>query len=306
VGETRAVDDVHGALDGLVRQKEASGLLVSVCIPARNEAATISAIVDCVSRLAHAGLVDELLVMDDGSTDATADLATAAGAKVVAVESVLPEQGPGSGKGEVLWKSLWASTGDLVCWVDGDIFNFGSHFVTRLLAPMLERPDCAFVKGHYERPVGEDPLAGGRVTELVARPMISRFFPELARFPQPLSGEYAGRRRALEQVPFVQGWGVDLGLLIDLERTAGIDAMAAADLGVRMHRNQKLRDLGPQAMAVQSVVLRRAGKIPSGPGSPDHETLLRPGRHGEIEGVPIEIRERPPMRDVPGYARRRR
>lgn len=294
----------HLDTEQLVRDKVAAGLSVSVCIPARNEAATIGSIVEIVHGLAQVGLVDELIVMDDGSHDGTGDVAAAAGAKVVAVEGVLPEEGPGSGKGEVLWKSLWASTGDLVCWVDGDIANFGSHFVTHLVEPLITDAGCAFVKGYYERPVGEDPLAGGRVTELVARPMISRFFPSLARFPQPLSGEFAGRRSVLEAVPFVQGWGVDLGLLIDIEQVAGPDAMCIADLGARMHRNQKLRDLGPQAMAVQSVVLRRAGKIPSGPGSPERETLLRPGLGGAVEEVTVEIRERPPMKTVAGYGRR--
>lgn len=293
-------------MDRLLAAKRASASSVSVCIPARNEAPTIAHVVGAVQELIDAGLVDECIVMNDSSTDNTSALALDAGATVVSVASVLPQCGPGSGKGEVLWKSLWASKGDIICWVDADISNFGAEFVEGLVAPLLLDPACAFVKGHYRRPVREDPIGGGRVTELVARPLISRFFPELARFFQPLSGEYCGRRTVLEAIPFVQGWGVDLGMLIDVERLVGREAMATADLGTRIHRRQSLRELGAQAMAVQSVALRRAGVIPSGPDASDAEVLLRPSLSspGEIEAVDIEIRERPPMSSISGYGTR--
>ena len=272
---------------------------VAVCIPALNEAATIGRVAAEVRTLLEAGLVDELVVMDDGSTDATALHALASGARVVSVTSVLPHLGAGGGKGDVLWKSLAVTTSDVICWVDGDIENISPTFVTGLLEPLLLDPEIDFVKGHYRRPVGEDPSGGGRVTELAARPLISRFFPELARFPQPLSGEFAGRRDVLEAVPFVQGWGVDLGLLIDIAALVGVQRMATADLGTRIHRNRTLRQLGPQAMAVQGVVLRRAGKLPSGPGAPERDVLLRPAADGaSIERISVEVRERPPMSTI--------
>ena len=277
---------------------------IAVCIPALNEAATIGRVAGVVRTLVESGLVDELVVMDDGSTDSTALHAQASGAKVVSVTSVLPQLGPGTGKGEVLWKSLAITTGDIVCWVDGDIENITSTFVTGLIGPLLVNPDVDFVKGHYRRPVGEDPTGGGRVTELAARPLISRFFPELARFPQPLSGEFAGRRAVLEAIPFVQGWGVDLGMLIDISALVGVHRMATADLGTRIHRNRSLRQLGPQAMAVQGVVLRRAGKIPSGSGAPELDVLVRPTADGSaMERVTVEVRERPPMASILRHTR---
>jgi glucosyl-3-phosphoglycerate synthase len=216
---------------------------------------------------------------------------------VLAVEDVLPELAAGSGKGNALWKSLYAAEGDLICWLDADVRNFGSHFVTQLLEPLLVDPGIAFVKGYYERPLHGQPSGGGRVTELMARPLLCALFPQLARFVQPLAGEYAGRRDVLESVPFVEGWGVEIGLLIDIAERFGIDSIAQRDLGTREHRNRGLDELAPQAMAVLVTGLRRAGV-------PAHEmasTLVRTGLDGERELVPVEIRERPPMTTVPAY-----
>jgi glucosyl-3-phosphoglycerate synthase len=297
-------------LSRLLTAKARSQLSVSVCIPAHNEEASIGRICDIIDRrLVRTGLVDELLVLDDRSSDNTTQQAELAGARVANVTNVLPWISSGQGKGEVLWKSLWASHGDLVIWVDGDIVNFGSHFVTRLLDPLLTDPKFVFAKGHYNRPVEGDPTGGGRTTELAARPLISRFFPHLSRFPQPLSGEFGGRRDVLEAIPFVQGWGVDLGVLIDVANLAGADRMAAVDLGTRIHRNRPLSELGPQAMAVQSIALRRAGVIPSVlPSSvhaskpPSAETLYRPlPGDGGMEEIAIPVAERAPMCDMPGY-----
>ena len=198
-------------------------------------------------------------MIDDGSTDATAEVAGWEGARVLAVDDVLPELPDGSGKGNALWMSLYACDGDIVCWLDADVRNFGSHFVTRLLEPLLTDPAIGFVKGYYRRPLHGEPTGGGRVTELMARPLLSALFPHLAGFVQPLAGEYAGRRALLETVPFVEGWGVELGLLIDLVANFGIDAIAQVDLDVREHRNRPLEELGPQAMAILVTGLRRAG-----------------------------------------------
>jgi glucosyl-3-phosphoglycerate synthase len=214
------------------------------------------------------------------------------------VGDVLPEAGPGSGKGNAMWKSLFACTGDLVCWVDADIRNFAPHFVSGLLGPLLTQPETGFVKGFYRRPLHGEPHGGGRVTELVARPLISALFPHLARFVQPLAGEYAGRREVLDAVPFVEGWGVELGLLVDVSQRFGIGAVDQVDLGVREHRNRPLDELGPQAMAILVTALRKAGLDPS---EADVEQLVRFTEDHRLEHVDVAVRERPPMRTVPAY-----
>lgn len=286
----------------LATAKYHAGTTVSVCIPARDEEATVGHTVDTIRRtlVQHVALVDEIVVIDDGSTDATAEVAARAGAVVHASGSILPQLLPGAGKGNALWKSLWVSSGDLVCWVDADIRNFGSHFVAHLLEPLLTDPAIGFVKGYYRRPLDGAPTGGGRVTELVARPLLSALFPELTRFVQPLAGEYAGRRTVLESVPFVQGWGVEIALLIDLAERFGVGSLAQCDLGVREHRNRSLDQLAPQAMAVLLTALRRAGV-------PDERlttTLVRAGLDHRLEGIPVAIDERPPIAEIPGYPTR--
>jgi glucosyl-3-phosphoglycerate synthase len=257
-------------------------------MPARNEEATVGAIVASIVEelVERHHVVDEVVVVDDGSTDATAAVAADAGAVVVSASSVLPECGPGTGKGEALWKSLYVATGDVLVFCDADLTDFDPAFVTGLLGPLLldptGRPDVGFVKGHYDRPVG-----GGRVTELMARPALGLFFPELLRIRQPLGGEFAARRAVLEQVPFVQGYGVDLGLLVDVAARFGPESIAQIDLGTRTHRNRGLDELGQQATAVLRVALRRAG-VPDRPG------------WGEAD-----VAERPPIVEVEAYRARR-
>jgi glucosyl-3-phosphoglycerate synthase len=288
------------AVDELVAAKQRTGTTISVCLPARNEEATVGAIVANVRRnlVDHAPLVDEVVVMDDGSVDATAEAAAWEGARVVAVEDVLPELPRGSGKGNALWMSLYVCEGDIICWLDADVRNFGPRFVTRLLGPLLTDDRIGFVKGFYRRPLHGEATGGGRVTELMARPVISSLFPHLAGFVQPLSGEYAGRRALLETVPFVEGWGVEIGLLIDLVANFGTDAIAQADLDVREHRNRTLEELGPQAMAILVTGLRRAGV----PVDKRLAELVRyDASQQEQERVAVEIRERPPMLGVAAY-----
>lgn len=289
----------HAEFDAssLVARKEADGQVVSVCLPARNEADTVGPIVELIRTelVERVPLVDELIVVDDHSTDGTADIAAAAGAKVIAAAELLPEYGDGHGKGEAMWKSLFASTGDLVVWCDADVRNFATPYVLGLLGPLLTRPDVAFVKGFYERPLGEGGNGGGRVTELVARPVLSLLYPGLAGIVQPLAGEYGGRRSALERLPFVQGYGVDLGLLVDVADRFGPDAIAQVDLGVRIHRNRPLDELSPQATAVLQTALRRAAPGLIG----DVVVLDRPG----LAAVEISVAERPPLVEVPAYHR---
>jgi glucosyl-3-phosphoglycerate synthase len=286
-------------VDALVDAKQASGTSISVCLPARDEEATVGQIVATVRRtlVEHAPLVDEVVVMDDGSRDATAEVASWEGARVVPVDEVLPDLPRGSGKGNALWLSLYACDGDVICWLDADVRNFAPHFVTRLLTPLLTDPTVGFVKGFYRRPLHGEATGGGRVTELMARPVISALFPHLAGFVQPLAGEYAGRRALLETVPFVEGWGVEIGLLIDLVANFGIDALAQADLDVREHRNRPLEELAPQAMAILVTGLRRAGV----PVDKRLAELVRYDDEQQPERVAVEIRERPPMSTVPAY-----
>lgn len=278
----------HFTVDRLVGAKGTT--TVSVCIPARNEEATVGDVVTSIrTALVEAvPLVDEIVVVDDHSTDSTAERAAGAGARVVDASTVLVDHGQGHGKGEALWKSLHESTGDVVVWVDADIVDFTPSFVVDLLGPLLTEPDVDFVKGHYHRPEN-DGIGGGRVTELLARPLLSQFFPDLAEVSQPLSGEYAGRRELLESLPFTVGYGVDVALLIDAARAVGIERIAQVDLGVRHHRNRTLDELGPMALAVSQAILDRAGVRPPGPA-----ILRRPGR----EPLVLEPDERPPLRGL--------
>ena len=273
---------------------------VSVCLPARNEEATVGRIVEVVRNelMDKLGLVDELVVMDDHSTDLTATVAKDAGATVVACSDVLDHLGNQPGKGETLWKSLYVSTGDIVVWCDSDVANFGSHFVSGLLGPLLIDRSIGYCKGFYHRPVGADQRGGGRTTELVARPLIALLFPELSDIVQPLAGEYAGRREILERVPFVQGYGVEMGLLIDVCRLAGYNAIAQVDLGTRVHRNRPLHELSSQATEVMQVALHRADRTLVNTAI----TLRRPG-FGDTE---ITMQERPPLVEDTGYFRQAR
>lgn len=279
-------------LGDLVTLKVAAGTTVSVCIPARDEARTVGAVVSAIrgalmvdQTSAGQALVDEIVVVDDHSRDDTARAASAAGARVIDARTTLTDHGLGHGKGEALWKSLHGSSGDLVVWVDADIVDFDPSFVIGLLGPLLTDPQVDFVKGHYQRPE-VDGAGGGRVTELLARPLLAQYFPDLGQFAQPLAGEYAGRRRLLERLPFVVGYGVDIALLIDASTTAGVEHLAQVDLGVRHHRNRPLAELGPQALAVSQAILERAGVRPPGPA-----VLLRPGH----ESLSLALHERPPL-----------
>jgi glucosyl-3-phosphoglycerate synthase len=242
------------------------GRRISVCIPARDEAPTVGAIVGAIVRelTADGGgvpLVSEVVVADDGSTDRTGELARAAGAQVVTRASVARAAG---GKGQAMRSALEASSGDLIVFVDADVTNFGPHFVTGLLGPLLADDSLALVKGFYERPLHGVPGGGGRVTELVARPLIDLLFPHLSTIKQPLAGETAAPRSVLEKCGLADGYAVELALLIDVAARFGTEAIAQVDLGVREHRNRPLDELRPQATDVLRAALARTPRGPEG------------------------------------------
>lgn len=230
---------------------------VSVCIPARDEAATVGEVVRAVTvphvrRAGGSGLVDEVVVVDDGSADATAEVARAAGARVVATAA------GGRGKGRAMRAGLEAAGGDVVVYLDADVENTQAAFVSGLVGPLLTDDEVTLVKGFYERPIDGAPSGGGRVTELMARPLIEVLFPELGFVRQPLAGETAAHRWVLEKVTFAEDYGVELGLLVDVARRFGAATVAQVDLGTRVHRNRPLTELRPQATDVLRAALQRA------------------------------------------------
>jgi glucosyl-3-phosphoglycerate synthase len=291
---------------GLLAAKRRQGATVSVVLPALDEERTVGAIVSAIRRdlVERAPLVDEIVVADSGSTDRTASAAVAAGARVISAQDVLPSFGKVPGKGEALWKSLYATDGDLVVFVDSDLIAFDPHFVVGLLGPLLTESAVGYVKALYDRPLtttdGIVPTGGGRVTELLARPLLNALWPGLAGFVQPLSGEYAGRRELLEQVPFVSGYGVELGLLVDLAELAGMDALAQVDLGTRVHTHQSDAALGRMAGQILQTALSRCPEVAVG-----NDSLVQYVRTaGGVEPVmwDVGVRDRPPMGTVPEYA----
>lgn len=259
----------HRAFDAaaLAERKHRDGLSVSVVIPAKDEEPTVGNVAATLRRtlVDEVALIDEIVVVDADSRDATAEVACAAGARVVRQSEILPAAGNGVGKGEALWKGLAASTGDLVVYIDADIHDIGPRFVVGLLGPLLTLPDIAFTKAAYDRPItsrgGEfQPTGGGRVTELLARPLIASFWPELSWLTQPLAGEYAGRRTLLESLPFVRGYGVELGLLVDILERHGAAVIAQVDLGRRIHDHQSLDALSRMSAEILHVAMDRLAR----------------------------------------------
>jgi glucosyl-3-phosphoglycerate synthase len=277
----------------LAAQREAS---VSVCLPARNEARTIGAILEQLMPLTVQGVVDQVLVVDN-STDGTAEIARGLGAEVHLQEELMPELGPVTGKGDAMWRAQGVLRGELICFIDADSEQIGPHFVCGLLGPLICERGISFVKGCYRRPFRVGPTVfpdgGGRVTELTARPLLNLFYPELAELEQPLAGELAARRDLLERLPFVTGYGVDVALVLDAHRLVGLDGMAQVDLDVRQNAHQPLRDLAPMAYEVLHAVasrLERDGRL----RGPLPSAFARPGDHG-LEAPTPQLAERPPL-----------
>ncbi len=295
----------------LAATKLRSGDRISVVLPALNEERTVGEIVERIRGclIEDIPLVDELVVIDSGSQDGTASAARAAGATVISVDELLLAYGRRPGKGDALWKSLYATTGNIVAFLDSDLIDFDPSFVTGLVGPLLTNPDVGYVKGLYDRPLqtaqGIAPEGGGRVTELIARPLLNAMWPELAGFVQPLSGEYAGRRRLLEAVPFASGYGVEIALLIDLLGLAGLDALAQTDLGVRRHSHQADPALGRMAGQILQTALHRAPLAPwASPQSTMLTQFVRVGDGHEFVDWDVATLDRPPMMTVPEYVRR--
>ncbi len=282
------------------------GRTISVCIPTLDEAATIGAIVATIRRewIERHPLVDEILVIDSGSTDGTRRLAAEAGADVHLAAGISPDGTTHTGKGENLWKALHVARGNIICYLDGDISNFGPHFVGGLVGPLLGEPGIDYVKAYYERPLANGdalhPTGGGRVSEILVRPLISLFYPELSAVLQPLSGEYAARRELFESLPFPTGYGVEIAHLIDLVQAGHLGRMAQTDLGLRVHRNRDEAGLGRMAFAILRTLFRRLerdGKLSLATELPDVHRSWSFG-NGEPEALASHLPEpeRPPLR----------
>jgi glucosyl-3-phosphoglycerate synthase len=285
----------------LADRKLRQGLTVSVVIPARNEERTVGAVVKGIARLmADTGLVDELVVMDSDSTDKTAEVAADAGATVYRAREVAPELGGYPGKGEALWKSLLVTKGDLLAFVDADLTHWGTHFVTGLLGPLLADERALLVKGFYERLYaggdGSVTADGGRVTELVARPLLSLWWPELTGVVQPLAGEWAVRRDLIESLPIPVGYGIELAVLLDAAREHGLDAIAQVDLGRRGHKHQASHDLALMAAELMAVADRRRGHGVPGTARPaELRQFTRVNGEMRQRSRPVPVVERTPV-----------
>src|ERR1700730_16314196 len=283
----------------LLELKQQLGRRISVVIPARNEERTVADVAGAISRslIDRVPLVDELVVIDSDSTDATAQVAAEAGAVVYRARDVAPALGSFPGKGEALWKSLLVTKGDLLVFIDADLTLWGPHFVTGLLGPLLSDEQVRLVKGFYTRvrteSDGSPSAEGGRVTELVARPLISLWWPELAGVVQPLAGEWAARRSLMESLPIPVGYGVELATLMDTAARFGLDAVAQVDLGSRAHRHPANHDLALMA-AELLVVAERRRPIPAPPAEELHQFVRD---HGQVRprSRAIPSHERPPV-----------
>jgi glucosyl-3-phosphoglycerate synthase len=292
----------------LLDLKQAAGERVTVCIPTLNEAETIGAIVREIRTefVERVPLVDEILVVDSASEDATREIAAGEGAIVFASAAIAPETGTFAGKGENLWKALHVARGSIICFIDGDIINFHAGFVPGLVGPLLENAEIDYVKAFYERPLAcgdaTHATGGGRVSEILVRPLISLFYPELAEFLQPLSGEYAARRELLESLSFPIGYGVEIAHLIDLARAGRMSRIAQVDLEKRIHRNRDDGDLGDTAFAILRVMLRRLerdGRLTLAAELPELHQRWVIDEHG-IERITRHLPEpeRPPLAGI--------
>ncbi|MAS95193.1 MAG: glucosyl-3-phosphoglycerate synthase [Verrucomicrobiales bacterium] len=301
-------------LKELVRAKEKAGVSISLCIPTLNEENTIGKeiIVFKSELMDRYPLLDEIAVIDSGSTDRTLEIAASYGADTYLSADILPNHGFKPGKGENLWKAIYQLKGDIICYVDADIKNIHSKFASALVAPLIYRQEIQYVKAFYDRPLAVSnelrASGGGRVTEILVRPLFSVFFPELTALMQPLSGEYAVRREVLEALPFPIGYGVETSHLIDVYQAYGLQSFAQVDLDKRVHRNQSTASLGKMAFGILQSFLNRLKGYDLVTDMPEmngiFRQLLAEGRRYEQRVLSIEEEERPPMITLPEYRER--
>ncbi|MFC1923157.1 glucosyl-3-phosphoglycerate synthase [Chloroflexota bacterium] len=299
-------------LERLLQLKEDQGVTISLALPALNEEQTVGNVIQTVKTtlMDQIPLLDEMVLIDSGSEDQTRNIASDLGIPVYVHQEILPQYGAYTGKGEALWKSLYVVNGDIIAWIDTDIKNIDPRFVFGILGPLLDSPNVRYVKGFYRRPLrqGDKMVAGGggRVTEITARPFLNLFFPELSGLIQPLSGEYAGRRSALEKLPFFTGYGVETGLLIDLLNKYGLEGIAQVDLLERIHHNQPLPSLSKMSFAIMQVVFSRLEERHNVEMLEDTNLTMNLVRFSKRRGYfldqdEIHEYERPPMESVPEY-----
>ncbi|NWG05084.1 MAG: glucosyl-3-phosphoglycerate synthase [Chloroflexi bacterium] len=303
--------DEFAHLRELVESKRGQGLSISLALPALNEEETVGRVLRMMKKelMQKVPLLDEIVLIDSNSTDRTREIAKKEGVPVYIHQHLLERLGARHGKGEALWKSLLVTRGDLIIWIDTDIVNIHPRFVYGIIGPLLMNPQVQFVKGYYRRPLKVDGKlqagGGGRVTELTARPLLNLFYPELSGVVQPLSGEYGGRRAALEQATFYSGYGVETGLLIDIYERYGLGAIAQVDLLERIHHNQHLEALSKMSFAIIQTVIHKLEKRFGRAVLEDVNRSMKLIRHNNkgyfLEVEEIAERERPPMIDLPEY-----
>ncbi len=295
----------------LMELKSQQGVSISLALPALNEEETVGKVIQTIKTalMDNVPLLDEIVLIDSNSEDRTRQIAESLGVPVYIHQQILPEYGARRGKGEALWKSLYVTRGDIVLWIDTDIVNIHPRFIYGLIGPLLSTPSIQFVKGFYRRPlkVGDKIQAsgGGRVTELTARPLINLFYPQLSGVIQPLSGEYGGRRTVLTQLPFFSGYGVEIGLLIDVAEKFGLHAIAQVDLQERIHHNQPLEALSKMSFAIIQAVSRKLENSLSLSFLKDVNKTMKLVRYNTgrffLDVEEIAEQERPPMLEVPEY-----
>ncbi|MDI6695345.1 MAG: glucosyl-3-phosphoglycerate synthase [Anaerolineales bacterium] len=306
--------DEFSDLDRLLKLKHERGVTISLALPALNEEETVGTVIRTIKEalMDQTPLLDEMVLMDSDSTDATRQIASDLGVPVYIHQQIFPHYGARRGKGEALWKSLFVTHGDIVLWIDTDIVNIHPRFIYGLIGPLLVNPKIQFVKGFYRRPikVGERMIAGGggRVTELTARPLLNLFYPELSGVIQPLSGEYGGRRSILEQMPFFSGYGVEIGLLIEVFTRFGLGAIAQIDLQERIHHNQPIESLSKMSFAIIQAVIHklenRYGRSILEDVNKTMKLIRYETRRLYLEVEEIAEQERPPMLSIPEYQKK--
>ncbi|HAJ95162.1 MAG TPA: glucosyl-3-phosphoglycerate synthase [Actinobacteria bacterium] len=299
----------------LVRIKKKKNVGISLCFPTLNEEQTIGKILSIVNKTIYEpGLVDEVIVIDSNSSDNTADIVESAGFEVYQHKDILHKYGSYEGKGDALWKSLSVLKGEIILWCDSDIVNFRPGFIYGLLGPLLLDERISYVKAFYRRPLKIDSSymksEGGRVTEILVRPIINLFYPKLSKIFQPLSGEYAGRRRVLEKIPFSTGYGVEIGMLIEIYERFGLETIAQVNVKRRVHRNKPLAELSKMSFGIMQAITRKLeyykkikvcidlNKIYNQIEYLDKEFMIKP--------LKLEENERPPMSEIEEYNRNKK